>query len=269
MEKTNRKNGVITHNIYDRHTKSETRPLSISERLALAIKDKTYSVSPRKLDNAAHKSAFVGVRRNPMTEFVSWMMHDTVREAVTAYARSGSLEESDFLWKTVYKSEAANIKLSLEPLLGNETGEILGFICEKKSDIRKEFDTDRIAGKNKEIVLNRMAAQVAEVEKWVNDFANSIAAIDVGFYYKEEQDEDLVKDECGADVECNNVKEFDSSLNQSFVVTVSERSLAYISVKASSRQEAIDMVATQYDNGEVMFEHYEDFSITAKHAETP
>ena len=267
MKKTNSKNGTIKHNIYAMYVKSGTKPLSILERLTLAVEDKTYSLSPRRLHNANHKSVFVGVRRNPMTEIVSRLMHDTIRGAVSEYARRERLEESDFLWEVVYKSEDANIKLSLEPISEDETSEILGFICEKKSDIRREFDAKHIVGKNKEVVLNRMAVQVAEVEKWVNDFANSIAAIDVGFYYKEEQDEDLVKDECGANVECNNVKEFDSSLNQSFVVTVSERSLAYITVEASSHEEAVDMVAAQYDNGEVMFEHYEDFSITAKHAD--
>lgn len=268
MKKPNSKNGVITYNVYDVYAKSGTKPLSISGRLTLAIEDKAYSVSPRKLDNANHKSVFVGVHRNPMTEVVSWLMHNTVREAVGAYARREGLEESDFLWVVVYKAEAANIKLSLEPLSENEAGEILGFICEKKSDIRKEFDIDRIAGKSKDIVLSRMAAQVAEVEKWANNFANSIEAIDVTLACEQEYGEDLAKDECGGDIEHSTTKEVDGGLNQSFVVTVSERSLAYITVEASSRQEAVEMVAAQYDNGEVMFEHYEDFSITAKHAET-
>lgn len=267
MKKTNSKNGTIKHNIYAMYVKSGTKPLSILERLTLAVEDKTYSLSPRRLHNANHKSVFVGVRRNPMTEIVSRLMHDTIRGAVSEYARRERLEESDFLWEVVYKSEDANIKLSLEPISEDETSEILGFICEKKSDIRREFDTDRIVGKNKEVVLNRMAVQVAEVEKWVNNFANSIAAIDVSFVCEQETNEDLLEAKFNGGDEYINTKEVDSNLNRSFVVTVSEKSLAYITVEANSRQEAVDMVAAQYDNGEVMFEHYEDFNITAKHAD--
>ena len=267
MKKTNSKNAVINHNMYAMYIKSATKPRSILERLTSAIEDKTYSDSPRKLADANNKSVFVGVHRNPITELVSWVMHDRVRGAVTAHAQRDNLEESDFLWEVVYKSEGANIKLSLAPLSGNEKCEVFGFICEKKSDIRKEFDTNRIAGKNKEVVLNRMAAQVAEVEEWVNNFANSINAIDVTLAYEQDNIEDLATDMLDSAVEHNETAGGGEDEATEFVVTISERSIAYLTIKANSRQEAIEIASEQHGNGEVMFEHYEDFNITAKEAD--
>lgn len=223
---------------------SQNKPVGMTttEGLFLALKDNPALVKPRRHT----KSVFVGMRRCALADEVTPYYAYSVGQAVNSYATKLGLTEQELFWLVVCEDNSSGFKLSLKSAQEAKDSRILGFICERKSDIRKEFGVNRVTSKYKEIVTDRLKAEVETLEAWVNN---------VVFKDKVVVNSIVTTKEEAALAEQKNPK------LQTFKVTISERSFAYFTVEAESMEDALTIADEKIGRGEFEFTNYKDFDM--------
>lgn len=223
---------------------SQNKPVGMTttEGLFLAFKDNPALVKPRRHT----KSVFVGMRRCALADEMTPYYACSVGQAVNSYATKLGLTEQELFWLVVCEDNSSGIKLSLKSAQEAKDSRILGFICERKSDIRKEFGINRVTSQYKEIVTDRLKAEVEALEAWVNNVAFKDKVVVNGIVTTKEE---------AALTEQKNPK------LQTFKVTISERSFAYFTVEAESMEDALAIADEKIGRGEFEFTHYKDFDM--------
>lgn len=225
---------------------SQNKPVGMTttEGLFLALKDNPALVKPRRHT----KSVFVGMRRCALADEMTPYYAYSVGQAVNSYATKLGLSEQELFWLVVCEDNSSGVKLSLKSAQEAQEAKdsrILGFICERKSDIRKEFGVNRVTSRYKKIVTDRLKAEVETLEAWVNNVVFKDKVVVNGIVTTKEE---------AALAEQKNPK------LQTFKVTISERSFAYFTVEAESMEDALTIADEKIGRGEFEFTHYKDFN---------
>lgn len=132
----------------------------------------------------AHKNyTFGGVRLTTN----AWSIED----AFNQHLADKKLTQKDIVFRKVYLYDHSGLALSTEPFSCRFDSGQLGYIYEKRSDIRAEFGVKRISPKLEQKILNRLSSEINILEHWANGnvYEFSVADESYGGFYGYNHDE--------------------------------------------------------------------------------